>query len=113
MQLYNEEEAIDQLIQILEDHPKEAKLVLQALEDGRVDGGFYYSTCCCLFGILGKALEVDPSELARGYSGGWPLTKVEKLFFYIHKGDTPDTSKHARLVYDTIYGWLDKNGLLK
>lgn len=78
----------------------------QHLVEGRIDGNTYFGECACIFGTLANFLQaMEPDEMP---SLVWDvenygITPAERLFIYIHRGDTPTSNPVAELVLR----WLD------
>lgn len=96
----------DDIWSVLSASPAEVPGLLAALENGKVDGSTYEGECACLVGTIANVrgcrynamptLQPDSSRPA------------EQWFMQIKKGDTPKTSKAAKMAHSWIKEWLDQ-----
>ena len=94
----------DDVWAVLSAAPAEVPGLIAALKAGTVEGSSYEGDCACLVGTIAKVrgcgykalgtLKPDSSRMA------------EQWFLGIHKGDTPETSKAAKLAHDWATQWL-------
>jgi hypothetical protein len=81
--------------------PAELVGLRAALVEGRVSGTCYEGECACFVGTLANVAGVHYTRLEGIVpNSGSP---IERLFFAISEGDTPETNVVSRLVV----GWLD------
>lgn len=93
------------LFMVLDKAPNEAKGVLQALHDGRVDGTVWQEgNCGCLIGTIGtlQCREYDdiPNIDHTNYDD------IQDWFEEIHGGDTPADNEYSAKVAEWIEEWL-------
>lgn len=102
---YNLEAVKQDLWQVLQIAPAEAKSVRQAIIQGDVDGGYYIGDCCCIKGIMAKSLGIPVQELNRSYGIGLNRRSyLENFLFNIMEGDTPESNSYSR----AILQWCDQ-----
>lgn len=92
------------LFDVLDCAPQEVRGLLQALEEGRVDGETYSGDCCCLIGTIAEVRGCSFKQLEN-------ITPnvdrpIEVWFFSILKGDTPESSIVAAITAEWINDWL-------
>src|SRR3990167_6442464 len=78
----------DDVWAVLDRAPREAKGVLMALREGRVDGSSYSGTCACLIGTIANLRHCDYEVLTPDES-----RPAERFFLAIRPGDTPENSE--------------------
>ncbi len=94
---------------VLDAAPREASYVLEALEQGNVDGTLYLSddaTCGCLVGSLeiarAKRLQVRVPEVEGSVVPRDASRPAERWFSSIVRGDRPSTSQVVKITHDWI-----------
>jgi hypothetical protein len=88
---------------ILLKNKHEARGVLVALRDGRVDGSTYQGDCACLVGTIAKVRgrDVHLPEFEKDSS-----RPAEVWFMSIKKGDTPETNQISAITVDWVEEFL-------
>jgi len=94
----------DDIWAVLSSAPNEAKGVLKALKEGRVDGSTYEGECCCLVGTIANVRGCNYQEL--GFLKLDASRLAETWFMQIKKGDTPQKNKAVKLASQWIDEWL-------
>jgi hypothetical protein len=91
------------LWEILLKNKHEARGVLVALRDGRVDGSTYQGDCACLVGTIAKVRghDVNLPEFEKDAS-----RPAEVWFMSIKKGDTPETNQISAITVDWVEEFL-------
>jgi uncharacterized protein YjbI with pentapeptide repeats len=87
---------------ILEQIEAEVPVVLDALRDGRIDGGIEEGECCSLVGTIARARGVSYRDLRKNL-------RPQESWHWFHAivaGDTPETSPIVKLTVEHIEGWL-------
>jgi hypothetical protein len=83
----------------------------EAIIQGHIDGTVYQGECACLVGTIANAQHRNYQTLENITPNG--DRPIERFFYAISKGDTPETSQFSKLALE----WLDefqailKNGL--
>lgn len=102
----------DDLYAVLSYAPAEVPALIEALENGNVNGSTYCDgECGCLVGTLAIAAGAEKISSAcssvHGLRGNG-RRPIERLFLAINKGDTPDNSQFAKLAHEWATKWLER-----
>jgi hypothetical protein len=92
------------IAKILAENPTEATGLLEALQQGRIDGTVYEGECACLVGTIAKLKAIDYRQLP--YDSSRP---AEAWFFAIKKGQTPASSQIAAITEQWLIKWMAAN----
>ena len=95
----------DDIWAVLSSNPAEVPALLEALQNGQVDGSTYTGDCACLVGTIANAKQCDYQELPNLKPDSSRLAEV--WFCRIGKGDTPETSETVRQTVEWVETWLD------
>lgn len=95
------------LYRVLDKSPEEVPGLLNALQDGKIDGSVYRGEYACLLGTLANLRGCDPDEIPGLVPN--PNRPAEVWFRNIWPGDTPITNIHAALTAAWIELWLAQN----
>jgi hypothetical protein len=85
--------------------------LLAALRAGKVDGSTYQGDCACLVGTIANVRGVNYRSLENGLEPN-SSRPAEAWFTGIKEGDTPETSKVAKITEDWIVEFLTITGQL-
>lgn len=103
----------DDFFAVLSFATAEVPALIAALDAGRVNGSCYTDgECGCLVGTLAIAAGADPKDAescdaVHGLEGS-PSRPAELFFAAIRKGDTPETSQHAKIARDWAQQFWDR-----
>ena len=89
----------DMWVVLLQSIP-EIPALKSAIKEGRIKGSTYSGECSCLAGTVAKARGVTHHDL--GYTDS--DRPIERFFFSIKEGDTPETSQFSKLALE----WLEE-----
>jgi hypothetical protein len=89
---------------ILAENPTEVAGLLEALQQGRIDGTVYEGECACLVGTIAKLKSIDYRQLPYDLS-----RPAEAWFFAIKKGQTPASSQIAAITEQWLIKWMAAN----
>jgi hypothetical protein len=89
---------------ILAENPTEVAGLLEALQQGRIDGTVYEGECACLVGTIAKLKSIDYRQLP--YDSFRP---AEVWFFAIKEGQTPASSQIAATTEQWLIKWMAAN----
>lgn len=100
-----------QLVQLLERFPGGVTRLLSRLESGRMNGATYLGPYRCIIGTLalGEDFPAEWSDLVLRNK----KPTLEGYFTQVRPGDTPQSSRVVRRVYEETLSWADGRGLLK
>ena len=93
------------LFDVLSHARNEAGFLLAELEAGRINGTMYDSACCCLVGTIAKCRGCHYTKL----DGIQPDSHrpIERWFYAIYPGDTPENSQIAKITAGWIREFLE------
>ena len=94
------------LFDVLLRAPHEVSGLIQALRDGKVDGGIYEGDCACLVGTIANLQHCKYNEVPNlNINSNRP---AERWFLGIRRGDTPDNSNLVKITIE----WIEEFQLL-
>lgn len=93
------------LFDVLSHARNEAGFLLAELDAGRINGTMYDSACCCLVGTIAKCRGCHYTKL----DGIQPDSHrpIERWFYAIYPGDTPENSQIAKITAGWIREFLE------
>lgn len=94
----------DDVYEALSHAPAEARGLLAAIREGRVDGSVYEGECACLVGTIANVRGCRYDMLDRIEPDS--SRPAERWFLAIRRGDTPERSQVAAITARWIEEWL-------
>jgi hypothetical protein len=89
---------------VLSSAPREVEGLILALKEGRVKGSTYTGECACLVGTIANVRGCAYTEL--GALEPDENRPIERFFFGIKEGDTPETNQFSALALEWAEEWL-------
>jgi hypothetical protein len=97
----------DDMFAVLSAAPNEVQGLITALKDGKVDGSTYEGECACLVGTIANVRGKNYQELGDLHPDS--TRPIEKFFFGISKGHTPENNPFSRLALEWAEEWVTAN----
>lgn len=102
----NLQEIKEDLFSILEKAKDEIPMLLEALKNGNVDGSVYEGECACLVGTIANIRGIN-YKIMNDIKPD-PNRPIERWFFGIKKGDTPENNPISEITVEWIEEFFGK-----